>query len=189
MYSNVKKNVGGFAFVFLWMTNSSGTLAKASTPKKTDSMVVLKLFSWHKPKICSLGIHPSTFIKSNQWLMISNSISRSQAAIKSPWKPSSQRKPLGKKLLRMYRIANWNRYKICWQTSKVRPYTMAPSSKELVLWCTRSVLWNSHKNNRFLQACCWGLPERRSFHSHHNYGEKLHTSDSKLEFLTLPLLA
>lgn len=52
------------------------------------------------PKICSRGIQPSAFIRSNQWQIISNSRSRSHVAMSRPWKPSSHRNPLGKKLLK-----------------------------------------------------------------------------------------
>ena len=82
MYLSVSRKVGGLALLFRCTTNSSGTLERASSPK-----------------ICSLGIHPSMFIRSNQWAITSSEMSRSQVAISSSWKPSSHRKPLGKKLL------------------------------------------------------------------------------------------
>lgn len=36
------------------------------------------------PKICSRGIQPSAFMRSNQWQIMSNSKSRSQVAINRP---------------------------------------------------------------------------------------------------------
>ena len=71
-------NVG--AYLLCWTTNSSGTLALASLPN-----------------ICSLGIHPSLFMRSIQWARISADISGSHLLINKLWKPSSHRNPLGKK--------------------------------------------------------------------------------------------
>ena len=48
--SKVRNKVGGFALVLCCMTNSLGTLLRASCPR-----------------ICSRGIHPSEFKRSNQW--------------------------------------------------------------------------------------------------------------------------
>ena len=53
-----------------------------------------------EPKICSRGIQPSIFIKSNQCTMMSNEISRSHWLIMRLSNPSSQRNPRGMNKLR-----------------------------------------------------------------------------------------
>ena len=77
----------------MWYANNGCEQLTLNVP------IALTLALASSPRICSLGIQPSALRRSIQWPRMSALTSGLHFEMSRLWKPSSHRKPRGKKLL------------------------------------------------------------------------------------------